>query len=123
MFSRIKKVFKKTESGFLALFGGFFGDKAIKDHEYISFFVGRQYAAITAIADSLSGLNWRLANKKDQAIQHEYLEYITPELINNIAVFMKMAGTAYVWKIKNGNKVWGLSMLLPWNITAKVDNS
>ena len=123
MFSRIKKVFKKTESGFLALFGGFFGDKAIKDHEYISFFVGRQYAAITAIADSLSGLNWRLANKKDQAIQHEYLEYITPELINNIAVFMKMTGTAYVWKIKKGNKVWGLSVLLPWNITAKVDTN
>lgn len=116
-------MFTKTQSGFLALFGGFFGDKAIKDHEYINFFVGRQYAAITAIADSLSGLNWRLANKKDQAIQHEYLEYITPELINNIAVFMKMTGTAYVWKIKNGNKVWGLSVLLPWNITAKVDTN
>lgn len=123
MFSRIKKVFKKTESGFLALLGGFGGDRAIKDHEYISFFVGRQYAAITAIADSLSGLNWRLANKKDQEIQHEYLEFITPELIHNIAVFMKMTGTAYIWKIKNGKKVWGLSMLLPWNISAKVDNS
>ncbi|MDO4713848.1 MAG: hypothetical protein Q4B28_04300 [bacterium] len=103
--------------------GGFGGDRAIKDHEYISFFVGRQYAAITAIADSLSGLNWRLANKKDQEIQHEYLEFITPELIHNIAVFMKMTGTAYIWKIKNGKKVWGLSMLLPWNISAKVDNS
>ena len=123
MFARIKKMFTKTQSGFLALFGGFFGDKAIKDHEYINFFVGRQYAAITSIADSLSGLNWRLANKKDQAIQHEYLEYITPELINNIAVFMKMTGTAYVWKIKNGKKVWGLSVLLPWNITAKVDTN
>jgi hypothetical protein len=85
--------------------------------------VGRQYAAITAIADSLSGLNWRLANKKDQAIQHEYLEYITPELINNIAVFMKMAGTSYIWKVMNNGRVLGLSMLLLWNITPQIDSN
>lgn len=103
--------------------GGFDGDRAIKDHEYVNFFVGRQYAAITAIADSLSGLNWRLANKKDQAIQHEYLEYITPELINNIAVFMKMAGTSYIWKVMNNGRVLGLSMLLPWNISPQIDSN
>ena len=85
--------------------------------------MGRQYAAITAIADSLSGLNWRLANKKDQAIQHEYLEYITPELINNIAVFMKMAGTSYIWKVMNNGRVLGLSMLLLWNITPQIDSN
>lgn len=123
MFDRIKKILKKSESGFLALFGGLSGERRIREDEYVNFFVGRQYAAITAISDSLAGLNWRLANKKDQEIQHEYLEYITPELISNIAIFIKMTGTAYVWKIKNGKKIWGLSMLLPWNISAKVDNS
>lgn len=112
-----------SDTGFLSLFSGFSTNKAIKEHEYINFFVGRQYAAITAIADSLSGLNWRLANNKDQEIQHEYLDYVTPELIHNIVVFMKMTGTAYVRKIKNKHTVLGLSMLLPWNITAKVDNS
>lgn len=123
MFTRIKNIFKKSESGFLSLFGGFNGDKTIKDHEYVNFFVGWQYAAITAIADSLSGLNWRLADKQDKEIKHEYSEFITPDLLQNIAIFMKMTGTAYVWKVMNNRKVLGLSMLLPWNISPQIDNN
>lgn len=123
MFTRIKNIFKKSESGFLSLFGGFNGDKTIKDHEYVNFFVGWQYAAITAIADSLSGLNWRLADKQDKEIKHEYSDYITPDLLQNIAIFMKMAGTAYVRKVMNNRKVLGLSLLLPWNISPQIDNN
>lgn len=123
MFTRIKNIFKKSESGFLSLFGGFNGDKTIKDHEYVNFFVGWQYAAITAIADSLSGLNWRLADKQDKEIKHEYSDFITPDLLQNIAIFMKMAGTAYVWKVMNNRKVLGLSLLLPWNISPQIDNN
>lgn len=123
MFTRIKNIFKKSESGFLSLFGGFNGDKTIKDHEYVNFFVGWQYAAITAIADSLSGLNWRLADKQDKEIKHEYSDFITPELLQNIAIFMKMTGTAYVWKVMNNRKVLGLSMLLPWNISPQIDSN
>ena len=123
MFTRIKNIFKKSESGFLSLFGGFNGDKTIKDHEYVNFFVGWQYAAITAIADSLSGLNWRLADKQDKEIKHEYSDFITPELLQNIAIFMKMTGTAYVRKVMNNRKVLGLSLLLPWNISPQIDNN
>ena len=123
MFTRIKNIFKKSESGFLSLFGGFNGDKTIKDHEYVNFFVGWQYAAITAIADSLSGLNWRLADKQDKEIKHEYSDYITPDLLQNIAIFMKMAGTAYVRKVMNNRKVLGLSLLLPWNISPQIDSN
>lgn len=123
MFTRIKNIFKKSESGFLSLFGGFNGDKTIKDHEYVNFFVSWQYAAITAIADSLSGLNWRIANKQDKEIKHEYSDFITPELLQNIAIFMKMTGTAYVWKVMNNRKVLGLSLLLPWNISPQIDNN
>nr|DAN33672.1 MAG TPA: hypothetical protein [Caudoviricetes sp.]DAX27602.1 MAG TPA: hypothetical protein [Caudoviricetes sp.] len=36
---------------------------------------------------------------------------------------MKMTGTAYVWKVMNNRKVLGLSMLLPWNITPKIDSN
>lgn len=123
MFTRIKNIFKKSESGFLSLFGGFNRDKTIKDHEYVNFFVSWQYAAITAIADSLSGLNWRLADKQDKEIKHEYSDYITPDLLQNIAIFMKMTGTAYVWKVMNNRKVLGLSLLLPWNISPQIDNN
>ena len=123
MFTRIKNIFKKSESGFLSLFGGFNGDKTIKDHEYVNFFVSWQYAAITAIADSLSGLNWRIADKQDKEIKHEYSDFITPELLQNIAIFMKMTGTAYVWKVMNNRKVLGLSMLLPWNISPQIDSN
>ena len=48
MFARLKNIFKKSESGFLTLFWGFGWDKVIKNHEYVNFFVGWQYAAITA---------------------------------------------------------------------------
>lgn len=123
MFDRIKKILKKSESGFLALLGGFRGERRIREDEYVNFFVGRQYAAITAIADSLAGLNWRLANKKDQEIQHEYLEYITPELLQNIAIFIKMTGTAYVWKISNRGKILGLRILLPRALQAKINTA
>ena len=71
MFARLKNIFKKSESGFLTLFWGFGWDKVIKNHEYVNFFVGWQYAAITAISDSLSGLNWRIADKQDKEIKHE----------------------------------------------------
>ncbi|MFC2494763.1 MAG: phage portal protein [Candidatus Absconditicoccaceae bacterium] len=123
MFARLKNIFKKSESGFLTLFGGFGGDKVIKNHEYVNFFVGWQYAAITAISDSLSGLNWRIADKQDKEIKHEYSGFITPELLQNIAIFMKMTGTAYVWKVMNNRKVLGLSMLLPWNISPQIDSN
>ena len=123
MFARLKNIFKKSESGFLTLFWGFGWDKVIKNHEYVNFFVGWQYAAITAISDSLSGLNWRIADKQDKEIKHEYSGFITPELLQNIAIFMKMTGTAYVWKVMNNRKVLGLSMLLPWNISPQIDSN
>ena len=123
MFARLKNIFKKSETGFLPLFWGFGWDKAIKNHEYVNFFVGWQYAAITAISDSLSGLNWRIADKQDKEIKHEYSDFITPELLQNIAIFMKMTGTAYVWKVMNNRKVLGLSMLLPWNISPQIDSN
>ena len=123
MFARLKNIFKKSETGFLTLFWGFGWDKAIKNHEYVNFFVGWQYAAITAISDSLSGLNWRIADKQDKEIKHEYSDFITPELLQNIAIFMKMTGTAYVWKVMNNRKVLGLSMLLPWNISPQIDSN
>lgn len=104
----------------LTLRGGNQTRAKLREDEMLSFFVGWQYAAITAIADSISGLNWRIADKKDQEIQHEYAELITPEFLQNIAVFMKTTGTAYVWKVMHGKKVLGLNMLLPQYLSPEI---
>lgn len=89
----------------------------------MNFFIGWQYAAITAIADSVSGLNYRLSDGKDKQIFHPYLEFVTPELLQNISIFMKMTGSAYVWKVMAGNKVIWLDILLPWCISPIIDTN
>jgi len=123
MFNRIKNIFKKSEwtHNWISFLWGFLWNTTIKDNEYVKFFIGWQYAAITAIADSVSGLNYRLSDGKDKQIFHPYLEFVTPELLQNIAIFMKMTGSAYVWKVMAGNKVIWLDMLLPWCISPVID--
>ena len=127
MFNWIKNIFKKSEwnspSSWISFLWWFTWNPAIRDNEYVKFFIGRQYAAITAIADSISGLNYRLSDGKDKQIFHNYLEFVTPELIQNIAIFMKMTWTAYVRKVMAGSSVVGLDMLLPRNISPVIDTN
>ena len=123
MFNRIKNIFKKSEwtHNWISFLWGYLDNERIRDNEYVNFFIGWQYAAITAIWDSVSWLNFRLSDWKDNQIFHPYLEFVTPELIQNITIFMKMTGSAYVWKVKAWEKVIGLDMLLPWCISPVVD--
>ena len=126
MFNRLKNIFKKSEwntHNWISFLGNYLWNTSIRDNEYVKFFTGWQYAAITAIADSVSWLNYRLSDWKDKQIFHPYLEYVTPELLQNISVFMKMTGSAYVWKVMAGSKVIGLDMLLPWNISPVIDTN
>ena len=51
------------------------------------------------------------------------MDLITPDLIQNIAIFMKMTWTAYVWKVKAWNSIIWLDMLLPWNISPVIDTN
>jgi hypothetical protein len=103
MFNRIKNIFKKSawnSNSWISFLWWFLWNTSIKDNEYVKFFTSWQYAAITAIADSVSWLNYRLWDGKDNEIHHEYLDFVNPDLLQNIAIFMKMAWTAYVWKVK-----------------------
>ena len=123
MFKWLKSFFKRSVESGTSWISSYMGytNRFWSASEYISFFIGWQYAAITAIADSVSSLNYRLADKEDNEITHDYLSFITPELIQNIAVFMKMTGSAYVLKVMYNNKILGLSMLLPQYLSAVVD--
>lgn len=126
MFNRIKNIFKKSawnSNNWISFLGWFLWNTSIKDNEYVKFFTGWQYAAITAIADSVSWLNYRLWDGKDNEIHHEYLDFINPDLLQNIAIFMKMTWTAYVWKVKAWNKVIWLDMLLPRCISPVIDTN
>ena len=126
MFNRIKNIFKKSEwnnSSWISFLWWFLWNTSIRDNEYVKFFIGWQYAAITAIADSVSWLNYRLSDGKDHQINHKYLDFITPDLIQNIAIFMKMTWTAYVWKVKVWESILWLDMLIPWNISPVIDTN
>lgn len=120
---KIQKSFADFGGSFFPLFLSSQQNGSIKDHEYIKFFVWWQYAAISTIADSIAGLDRRLADSKDQAVRHEYSNYITAELLYNIVVFIKMTWTAYIRKITQNNKVLGLSILLPRNLTPIVSDT
>ena len=93
-------IFKKSNpsNNRLSLFW-WYSKSSIPLWDYFSYFTSWQYTAITTIADSLSSLNYRLADKEDSDLNHEYLEYITPELLQNITIFMKITWTAYVLKV------------------------
>ena len=126
MFNRIKNIFKKSawnSNNWISFLWWFLWNTSIKDNEYVKFFIGWQYAAITAIADSVSWLNYRLWDGKDNEIHHEYLDFVNPDLLQNIAIFMKMTWTAYVWKVKAWNKVIWLDMLLPRCISPVIDTN
>ena len=126
MFNRIKNIFKKSEwnnSSWISFLWWFLWNTSIRDNEYVKFFIGWQYAAITAIADSVSWLNYRLSDGKDHQINHKYLDFITPDLIQNIAIFMKMTWTAYVWKVKVWESILWLDMLIPRNISPVIDTN
>ena len=126
MFNRIKNIFKKSEwnsSSWISFLWWFLWNTTIRDNEYVKFFIGWQYAAITAIADTVSSLDYRLSDWHDKQINHKYMDLITPDLIQNIAIFMKMTWTAYVWKVKAWNSIIWLDMLLPWNISPVIDTN
>ena len=126
MFNRIKNIFKKSEwnsSSWISFLWWFLWNTTIRDNEYVKFFIWWQYAAITAIADTVSSLDYRLSDWHDKQINHKYMDLITPDLIQNIAIFMKMTWTAYVWKVKAWNTVIWLDMLLPWNISPVIDTN
>lgn len=128
MLKKLKHFFTKSYNSVnerVSFFWWYFNKNEIWDNEYISFFIWWQYAAITAIAESIAWLWYRLANWKDKEISHEYLEYITPELLQNITIFMKITWTAYVLKIMSewSKKILWLSILLPWYLNPLVDNN
>jgi hypothetical protein len=123
MFNKIKDIFKKAFGGnsWISLFWFLWNNKALEDNDYVKFFQSWQYAAITAISDSLSSLEYRLAWSDDKDLKHEYFNFVSPDLLANIATFMKLCWTAYVWKVMLWWKVLGLSILLPWNISPIID--
>ena len=59
--SRLKCIFKKSISSHnrISFLWNFIEYRNIRDNDYVKFFIGWQYAAITAIADSVSCLNYR----------------------------------------------------------------
>ena len=118
-----KNIFKKSNSCSHWIPYSWFSswDISLSNSEYVQFFIWWQYAAITAISDSISSLQYRLADKYDSDLKNEYLNLISPDLLGSIATFMKLCWTAYVWKISLSWKVIWLSILLPWSIEPIVD--
>ena len=121
MFTFLKSLFKKsiTTNNFFSLFSQY-TKPSLLNNEYFSYFTSWQYTAVTTIADSLSSLNYRLADNHDNDFHHEYLTYITPELLQNITIFMKITWTAYILKVIHNNTLLWLSILLPQYLLSNI---
>lgn len=81
--------------------------------DYLHEYKGWVYAAISTIASRVGVLDYHLLNDRQKPIEHEYLNFITYDLLESVASFIKLNGSCYVWKVKVGNRVIGLHVLRP----------
>ena len=91
--------------------------------DYLTAYTGRVYTCVSAIAESVSDLEFVLKNKKGEAIDHMNMEHITPELLESIVSYMKLSGSCYLWKAMVEKKVVAIQLLRPDRMTAKKDSS
>lgn len=63
------------------------------------------------IANSTAKLPRHLLDEKDKQVNHDYLDLITYSLIEGIVSYLKLTGTAYIWKNTIGGRVRELHIL------------
>jgi len=57
-----------------------------------------------------------------EAINHDHMKLITPELIEAIVSYMKLQGSCYLYKIQTGSKITELMLLRPDMMTVEKNN-
>lgn len=81
--------------------------------DYLNFYKGRCFVAVSTIAQAVAGLDRQVTDWKGKPINDPLLDLITDDLLLNIVSYMKLNGGAYIRKNKVWNKVVELFLLRP----------
>jgi HK97 family phage portal protein len=81
--------------------------------DYLKEYKGWVYAAVSTISSRVGVLDFHLLDEKEKPIDHEYLKFITYDLLESISSFIKLNGSCYVWKVMVGRRVLALQVLRP----------
>lgn len=79
--------------------------------DYLNFYKGRCYVAISTIAKSVAWLDRQVTDGKGTPINDRIFDLITHDLLINIVSYMKLNGACYVRKNKVWNQVLDLQVL------------
>lgn len=67
--------------------------------DYLKEYKGWVFTCVSTIASRTASLDYHLLSDTGKQIDHEYLKFITYDLIEQIASFIKLNGSCYVWKV------------------------
>lgn len=91
--------------------------------EYLRMFTSWVYAAVTAISDSVVGLQYGLKDKSGNNTDDPLMKLITPELLEAMVIYTKLGGACYIWKVLLWKKILRLKVLRPDLMKVKRDNT
>ena len=81
--------------------------------DYLNFYKGRCFVAISTIAQSVAQLDRQVTDWKGKPINDPLLDLISDEFLLNIVAYMKLNGGVYIRKNMVWNKVFDLQILRP----------
>lgn len=104
-----------TDSSFYPLSYSPYSQAQMSRGDYLGLYTGWIYTAVTAIADSVSDLEYQLLANEDsvEGIDHKYMDLITTDLLSSITSFLKLTWEAYIYKYKINWVVQSLEILRP----------
>ena len=81
--------------------------------DYLNFYKGRCFVAVSTIAQAVAGLDRQVTDWKGKPINDPLLDLITDDFLLNVVSYMKLNGGAYIRKNMVWNKVVELFLLRP----------
>ena len=122
-----KKWFEVEENG--GLFVDLYNEYSSRDlhklskTDYLNFYKGRCYVAVSTIANAVAQLDKQITDWKGTPINDPLFDLITYDLLVNIVSYMKLNGACYIWKNSVWNKVVSLHVLRPDRVETKLNDS
>ena len=122
-----KKWFEVEENG--GLFVDLYNEYSSRDlhklskTDYLNFYKGRCYVAVSTIANAVAQLDKQITDWKGTPINDPLFDLITYDLLVNIVSYMKLNGACYIWKNSIWNKVVSLHVLRPDRVETNLNDS
>lgn len=131
--NNFKNLFKKKEFTTGAvwdwLFVDLFNEYSNRDlhklskTDYLEFYKGWCFVAVSTIAQSVAQLERQLTDGKGNQINDPLMDLISYDLLIQIVSYLKLCGGVYIWKNIVGNKVVWLQILRPDLVKAVLNDT